>query len=126
MTENKKNNKGIIIAIVSTIVLVALVYLLTLNPLVTENIRDIFLIFLAFFTILIGIAVVILVVQVSKLVNMVNNEIKPMVDSTNQTLRELQGTTKFVGNNFVEPVIKLNSYVAGLQKAVDLLNIFRH
>lgn len=125
MTEPKKNNKGILIAIVSTIILSFLVYLLTLNPMVTENIRDIFMIFLAFFTILIGIAVVILVVQVSKLVNMVNNEIKPMVDSTNQTLRELQGTTRFVGNNLVEPVIKLNSYVAGIQKAVDLLNIFR-
>lgn len=125
MTENKKNSKGILIAIVSTIVLAVLVYLLSLNPLITENIRDIFIIFLAFFTILIGIAVVVLVVQVSKLINMVNNEIKPMVDSTNQTLRELQNTTRFVGNNLVEPVVKLNSYVAGLQKAVDLLNIFR-
>lgn len=125
MTEEKKNTKGILIAIISIVVIAGLVYLLSLNSKVTENIRDIFVIFLAFFTLLIGIAVVVLVVQVSKLVNMLNNEVKPMVESTNRTLRELQGTTHFIGSNLVEPVIKINSTVAGIQKAVDLLNIFK-
>jgi len=123
--EPKNNNKGIWITVIAIVTIAALAYLLTLNPDITENIRDIFLIFLALFTLLIGIAVVVLVVQVSKLVNLINNEIKPMVDATDKTLRELQGTTHFLGSNLVKPVIKVNSFVAGAYKAVDLLNIFK-
>lgn len=123
--EAKKNNKGIWITIILVFLIAVLAYLLTLNPIITENIRDIFLIFLALFTILIGIAVVVLVVQVSKLVNLINNEIKPMVDATDKTLRELQGTTHFIGSSLIDPVIKVNSIVAGVSKAVDLLNIFK-
>jgi len=33
----------------------------------------------------------------------------------------LRGTTSFISNNLVEPVIKMNEYSAGFKKFVDIL-----
>ena len=121
--QNKETNWLVIgIAILTVAVLGLAIFALTLNPSVTTNIRDIFIIFLAFESVIIGAALVILVIQVSKLVNLLNNEVRPMLEATNETLNTLRGTTKFLGENLVEPVVKLNSYMAGLQKMLDLIN----
>jgi hypothetical protein len=37
----------------------------------------------------------------------------------------LRGTSEFLSENLVEPVIKLNSYLAGLKKLFDLFGINR-
>jgi hypothetical protein len=57
------------------------------------------------------------------LVNLLNNEIKPMLAATNETISTLRGTTQFLSENLVDPVIKLNSYVAGLQKMLGVFNL---
>jgi len=37
----------------------------------------------------------------------------------------LRGTTEFMSEHLVEPVIKLNSYLAGLKKFFDLIGFIR-
>jgi hypothetical protein len=74
---------------------------------------------------ILGVALVVLLVQLAKLVNMLENEVKPIIASTQETLNTLKGTTEFLSENLVTPVIKLNSYMAGFKKVFDLLKIIR-
>jgi hypothetical protein len=57
------------------------------------------------------------------LTNLLQNEIKPILDSTNETVSTLRGTTQFVSEHLSEPIIKLNEYVAALQKLLELLRL---
>ena len=87
------------------------------------KIRDVFVIVMALMSLFIGVAVVILVVQVASLVNLVQNEIRPILKATNETVNTLRGTAEFLGENVVEPVIKLNGYLAGVQRVLELMGI---
>lgn len=90
-----------------------------------SRIRDVFIIVMALESLLIGIVLTILMIQLARLINLLQNEVKPILDSTNETVSNLRGTTVFLSNNLVEPVIKLNEYVAAIQKLVDLLGLSR-
>jgi hypothetical protein len=72
-------------------------------------------------SLVIGLVLIILVVQLARLINLLQNEIKPILDSTNETVNTLRGTTTFMSDNLVEPVIKLNEYLAGFQKFMKLI-----
>ncbi len=76
-------------------------------------IRDIMLILLALEGALIILALVILIAQVARLVNLLQNEIQPVLQNTQETVQNARGTVEFVGKNVTEPVIKANSFVAG-------------
>ncbi len=89
----------------------------------TERIRDIFIIFMAFESLVIGAALVILILQISTLINLLQNEIKPILDATNETVHTLRGTTAFLSENMAEPVIKLNASLAGVQRVLEIFGI---
>ncbi len=91
----------------------------------TARVRDIFIIFMALETLLIGVALIVLIVQLARLINLLQNEVRPILDATNETASTLRGTAAFLSDNLAEPVIKLNEYVAALQKFVSLLKIGR-
>jgi hypothetical protein len=91
----------------------------------TAHIRDIFIIFMALESLLLGLVLITLVVQLARLTNLLQNEIKPILQSTNETVSTLRGTTAFLSDNLVEPVIKLNEYVAALQQFVQLFGLGR-
>jgi hypothetical protein len=95
------------------------------NPGTAANVRDIFIIFMALMSLLVGAALVILMIQLASLINLLQNEIKPILKSTTDTVNTLRGTTEFLSENLVEPVIKLNSYLAGMKKIFDLFGIIR-
>ena len=118
--EETKNQKAAIIGIsVGVLIVIAAVvafavFLLTGKSETTERIRDVFIIFMALESMVIGLVLIILVVQLARLTNLLQNEIKPILDSTNETVSTLRGTTQFLSDHLAEPVIKLNEYVAGL------------
>jgi NADH:ubiquinone oxidoreductase subunit K len=91
----------------------------------TGKVRDIFIILMALESIVIGVALTILVVQLASLINLLQNEIKPILKSTNDTVNTLKGTTAFLSDNLASPVIKLNSSMAGVKKLFDLIGLFR-
>ena len=72
-----------------------------------------------------GIALLVLIVQLATLINLLQNEIIPIVESTNETANTLRGTTEFLSDNLTEPVIKLNQYLAGLMKLTELIGLTR-
>jgi phosphotransferase system glucose/maltose/N-acetylglucosamine-specific IIC component len=117
---------GIIAGLVILIGLAAWgIFALTQNPAVAANVRDIFIIAMAFMLLVVGIALVILMIQLATLINLLQNEVRPILQSTSETINTLRGTTEFLSENLVEPVIKLNSYLAGLRKFFDLLGFIR-
>jgi len=108
---------------VAAIVLLALAvwaaYALVNNPAQAATVRDVFIIFMALETMVIGAALVVLIVQVAVLTNLLKNEIKPILEATQETVNTVRGTTIFVSEHLVEPVMKLNSYVAGLDRLLE-------
>jgi len=88
----------------------------------TGRIRDVFIIFMALEFLIIGLVMIILIVQLARLTNLLQNEIKPILETTTDTVQTLRGTTKFMSNHLVEPIIRLNQYIAGMSK---FLTIFR-
>ena len=121
---NKQMTVTLIVAAIVFFGLIALaVFGLTRDAGTTQNVRDIFIIFMALESLIIGAALVVLIVQVSSLINLLNNEIKPILDATNETIATLRGTTQFLSENLVEPVVKLNSYLAGLQKMFEMIGM---
>jgi hypothetical protein len=120
-----RKQRWIVAGIILTVILVlagivVAVIVLSKNPAVATNVRDIFIIFMALESLIIGAALVVLVIQVASLINLLQNEVKPILKSTSETVNTLRGTTEFLSENLVEPVIKLNSYLAGLRKFFDV------
>jgi hypothetical protein len=91
------------------------------SPEQTETIRDIVIVFMAAEALVIGLALVILIAQIARLTTLIQNEIRPILMSTQETLDTVRGTTAFLGNNLVDPVIKANSSLAAVRRALDLL-----
>jgi hypothetical protein len=87
------------------------------------RIRDIFIIFMALESLLIGAALVVLIVQVASLINLLQNEVRPILEATNETVNHLRGTTEFLGENMVEPVIKVSTYMAGMKRMLELFGV---
>ena len=64
---------------------------------------------------------VVLLIQLASLINLLQNEVKPILQATSETVNALRGTVDFLGESVVEPVIKLNGYMAGMQRVLELM-----
>ena len=117
---------GIVLAVILILAMVVLAVIYLLQPgSPTDRIRDVFIIFMALESLVLGMVLVILIVQLARLINLLQNEIKPILNSTNETVSTLRGTTEFLSDNLVEPVIKMNGYLAGLQQALKVIGLAR-
>lgn len=105
--------------------LIAAIWGLLANPELTTTIKEIVTIGVALMLVLITLTLVILVVQLARLVNLVQNEVQPLLDSANDTMNTLRGTAEFLSENLSEPVIKLNSYLSGVRKLLDTLDVLK-
>jgi hypothetical protein len=116
----------VVVLLVILAAITAAVYFLMNAPAETATkIRDIFIIFMALEFIVLGVALVVMIIQLAKLINLLENEVKPIIAATAETVQTLKGTTEFLSENLVAPVIKLNGYMAGFKKIFDLLKIIR-
>lgn len=127
-TETEQPQRNIVVPIViGVIVLLALlgvaIYFLLQPATPTDKIRDIFIIVVALESLVIGVALIILIVQLASLINLLQNEVKPILHATSETVNTLRGTAEFLGENVVEPVIKLNGYLAGMYRMLELMGI---
>ncbi|MGB9668772.1 MAG: hypothetical protein ACPL0B_00145 [Anaerolineales bacterium] len=126
-SEATSNRKIAIYVAIALIVILALVILSTYwllnHAQQTSVIRDIFIIFMALETLLLGVALIILIIQLARLINLLQNEIKPILNTTNETVSTLKGTTTFLSDNLVEPVMKLNELLAGFQKLIQIVGL---
>jgi hypothetical protein len=121
--KKKANTLPIILGGVAVLIVVVgfIVLLMLTGSESVGKIRDIFIIFLALESFVVGVVLVILITQLAVLINLIQNEIKPILQATNETVNTLKGTTAFVSDHLAEPVIKLNEYLAGLAKLIEVL-----
>src|SRR5688500_8030200 len=92
------------------------------NPSTAGMVSGVFIIFMALEFMFIGVALVVLIVQLAILTNMLQHEIKPILQSTTETLNTVRGTTAFLSENLVDPVIKMNAALAALGQVADTLS----
>ena len=124
----KKNNSKIPLIVGAIVLALAgLVYLfIRLGPVVTGEIRDIMLIIYALSTVVAVSAIVVLCVNVAKLVLFLKNEIMPILNNTDKTVRKLSGTVSFLCDNAVEPTIDTASTISGIKNAANgIFSIFK-
>jgi membrane protein implicated in regulation of membrane protease activity len=79
-----------------------------------QVVRDALIIILALQGVFISVAMIVLILQFSALVNLLRNEVKPLIDEVRDTASAAKGTAQFVGKNVAEPVIKVASTAAGV------------
>lgn len=113
---------GVIIVTVLTVLFIAgIVFLAKTYPEPIEAIRDIFVIILSLVSCLFGIVIVILTVMVVRLVNMIEFEIKPVLERTNETMMMVRGTTSFMSENIVKPATTASGYAAAVRRGWKVL-----
>jgi hypothetical protein len=130
---NELRKRRLIVAGIAVFGILALGFLITgfiflLNPELTSSltvarVRDVFIIMMALESMIVGLVLVILIYQIARLTNLLENEVKPILDSTNETVSNLRGTTKFLTDNLVEPVIKLSETAAVFKRATDIFRV---
>ena len=128
LSDQEQKTKRILYAVVAgvIIILAGLIYAiwyLMQSTTPTDRIRDIFIIIVAVESFVIGIALIVLIIQLASLINLLQNEVRPILTATSETVNNLRGTAEFLGENVVEPVIKLNGYLAGMNRVIELMGI---
>lgn len=121
--KQSKSAVGLIIGgvIILILLIVATVLLLMASNDTTARVRDVFIIFMALESLVIGVAMIILIVQLATLINLLQNELKPIIHSTNETVNTLRGTVTFLSENLSEPVIQMNAYLAGIKQFFNVM-----
>lgn len=122
-----KSQKWYIIGgIVFLLLLVGSVVLMATHPEGTTVFRDIAIVFVAVEMFVIGLAVIILIFQTQVLIQVLRDEIQPLLHSVNDTVSTVRGTTEFMSHNMVDPIIKASGVMAGVRRVVsDLFAVAR-
>ena len=94
-----------------------------------QIIRDILVIALVLEGLLIILALVVLIIQIARLVNLVRDGVRPILDNTQQTVGSAKDTVQFVGQNIRDPIVQMRHYFGGmrafLQDSLAIWRIFR-
>ena len=121
--------KPVLAIVIGALILVGLIvglfFLARAEGQVVSQVRDIFIILMALMMVVIGVALVVLIIQLANLTNLLQHEIKPILNSTTDTVNTLKGTVRFLSDNVSEPVIKLNESLASIKKLVDIFRLKR-
>ena len=117
---------GITVGVIIAIVILLVVFsVLMNNPLTTETLRDVAIIVLALQTQVILVLLGILIYQLTVLTKMLRDDVKPMIESTQDTLNTVRGTATFVSERVTKPAISASSYVTGISRSLATLFAMR-
>jgi hypothetical protein len=129
----KSAQRGIIITVILLIVLglalVGAAILLASNPQNTgpgvRIVRDLLIIVMALEVIVIGAAFALFLIQLARLVNLIHNEVEPLIEAASDTVNTVRGTAVFLSKNLVEPVTTVSSTIRGVSKVVGDVDAIR-
>jgi uncharacterized membrane protein YqjE len=134
---NERERKNFQIALISILVvvivlLVVMCYFLFISPGPTAIIRDISVIVLALESIVVLLLLGVVIGMLWWLIQTLERKITPILDTTNETVKNVsetvntvRGTTVFVSDTVVSPIIKVISYASGVKRAVQTLTRWR-
>jgi membrane protein implicated in regulation of membrane protease activity len=98
-----------------------IVWLASTQAAAIEAVRDVLLIAMALGSCLFGVVLLLMLLMIVRLVNMLEFEIKPILEKTNETVGTIRGTTTFVSKNVVKPVTEARVQIAGIRRAFKAL-----
>ena len=78
--------------------------------------RDLLLILMVLQGMLIGIGLLVVIFQLAALLNVLQSEIDPVMDSARETATTVKGTAQFISRHVTEPVIKTHTRVRQAQQ----------
>ncbi len=111
----------VLIALVVLAVIIGIGFGLVTHPPFTSVLRDISIIVLALVTVIIGLFLTVLIFQLQSLIALLRDEIKPILESANDTASTVRGTTTFVSDAVVTPMIQVASLAAGVGQTLRVL-----
>lgn len=112
---------AVVAAILVLAVFAAGSYGLVTHPKFAATLRDLSIIALALVSIVIGLFLAILIFQMQSLIALLRDEIKPILESANQTVSTVRGTTSFLSDALVHPMIAAASYASAVRQTVRAL-----
>jgi hypothetical protein len=84
-------------------------------------IRDIAIIVLAVESLIIGGLLVVLLLEIRGLTRMLQEEVEPILESTKETATTVRGTTVFLSDTFVKPLINAVGYASAANRVMSVL-----
>ena len=128
-TSNSVKSRMVWVVLAALVILGALitgvVFLAKSDAATTGHVRDIFIIVLAMEALIIGVALVILVVQLALLINLLQNEIQPILETTRKTVNTIKGTSAFLSKHAIQPVLRVTSLAAGFRKLIQIIGVIK-
>jgi len=134
---NKSEKKNFQIALIGILVVVVVLlavmcYFLFISPEPTRTIRDISIIILALESIVVLLLLGVVIGMLWWLIQTLEKKITPILDTANETVSNVsetvntvRGTTAFVSDTVVSPIIKVISYASGVKRAIKTLTKWR-
>lgn len=86
-----------------------------------ETLRDVAIILLAVETIIVQVILILLLLEIKSLSKMLRDNIYPILQSADETVRTVRGTSVFVSDNVVSPVVRISSFAAGVSEALRVI-----
>ncbi|MEM9774627.1 MAG: hypothetical protein AAF902_08615 [Chloroflexota bacterium] len=86
-----------------------------------EAMRDVFIMLFALVSCSAVVVMMMMLVAMIRLINMIDYELRPILEKTNETISMVQGTTNFVSKNVIQPAIETTSFIAGVRRGIKTL-----
>lgn len=86
-----------------------------------ETIRDVAIILLAVETIVVQVILILLLLEIKSLSKMLRDNITPILQSADETVRTVRGTSVFVSDTVVSPVVRVSAFAAGVTEALRVI-----
>jgi hypothetical protein len=117
--------KMIIIVSIAVVVIVALLvvagFFLYSRPQATSFLRDVAVIILAFETLVVIFFLGVMTVLLIYVILTLEREIKPVLDATSETVYTVRGTTTFVSDTVISPIMEVASIVGAVKGAAKAI-----
>jgi len=110
---------GVAAVVVVGLIILGFVWMLSAG--VTGTVRDVVIILLAVESLLLVGLTLYLVLQVTLLVRMMRDELRPLIKSAQETVNSARGTTRFVGQKIVKPTAEASANVARVTRMFQVL-----
>jgi len=117
--------KMIVIVSLAVVVMIALLvvagFFLYSRPQATTFLRDVAVIILAFETLVVIFFLGVMTVLLIYVILTLEREIKPVINATSETVYTVRGTTTFVSDTVVSPIMRVASTVGAIKGAAQAI-----
>jgi len=86
-----------------------------------STVRDLAIIVLAVESIVVGVLLAVLILQIRDLIKLLEEEVRPILDSARKTVGTMQGTANVVSETVVTPLVQISGYISAIREVARIL-----